>query len=54
MYPHIGYNTIFKGIKYEWFMNSDHLNEEGARQFVNILMDEVVHYETEESLIRYH
>ena len=35
-------------------MNSDHLNEEGARQFVNILMDEVVHYETEESLIRYH
>lgn len=26
---------------YDWFMNSDHLNKEGARQFVNILMNEV-------------
>ena len=35
----------------ELFMNSDHLNEDGARKFVNILMDEVVHYGTDESLI---
>ena len=27
---------------YDWFMNSDYLNKEGARQFVNILMSEVV------------
>ncbi|MBQ8698953.1 MAG: hypothetical protein IJ812_03395 [Schwartzia sp.] len=27
---------------YDWFMNSDHLNKEGARAFVDILMDEVV------------
>lgn len=26
---------------YEWFMNADHLNKEGARQFTNILMEEV-------------
>lgn len=37
---------------YGWFMNSDHLNKEGARQFVNILMDEVVHYGSDESLIK--
>lgn len=36
---------------YQYFMNSDHLNDEGACQFVNILMDEVVHYGTKESLI---
>lgn len=36
---------------YVWFMNSDHLNKEGARQFVNILMDEIVCYGTDESLI---
>lgn len=28
---------------YKWFMNSDHLNKEGARNFVNILMEEVVY-----------
>lgn len=28
--------------RYEWFMNSDHLNREGARNFVNILYDEVL------------
>lgn len=38
--------------KYEWFMNVDHLNKEGARQFVNILMDEIVCYENPELLIR--
>lgn len=27
---------------YEWFMNTDHLNKEGARQFTNILMDEII------------
>ena len=27
---------------YDLFMNSDHLNEEGARVFVDILMEEVV------------
>ncbi len=27
---------------YSYFINSDHLNEAGARKFVNILMDEVV------------
>lgn len=37
---------------YEWFMNADHLNKEGARQFVNILMDEVVHYGQEDSLLQ--
>lgn len=37
--------------RYDWFVNSDHLNVEGARQFTNILMDEVVHYGTDESLI---
>ena len=37
--------------KYELFMNSDHLNYDGARKFVNILMDEVVHYKTDGSLI---
>lgn len=37
---------------YNWFMNSDHLNEEGAREFVNILMDEVVHYGKSDSLIQ--
>ena len=37
--------------RYDWFMNSDHLNVEGARRFTNILMDEVVHYGTDESLI---
>lgn len=36
---------------YKWFMNADHLNKEGARQFVNILMDEVVHYGEEDSLL---
>lgn len=30
--------------KYEWFRDVDHLNSDGACQFVNILMDEVVHY----------
>lgn len=38
--------------RYDWFVNSDHLNVEGARQFTNILMDEVVHYGTDESLIK--
>lgn len=28
--------------RYEWFMNADHLNKEGARNFVSILMDEIV------------
>ncbi len=28
---------------YSWFMNSDHLNQEGARNFVNILMNEIVY-----------
>lgn len=28
---------------YGWFMNGDHLNKEGARRFVNILMEEVVY-----------
>ena len=36
---------------YELFMNSDHLNKEGARVFVDILMREVVHYGSDESLI---
>lgn len=38
--------------RYDWYMNSDHLNKEGARQFVNILMDEVVHYGEKDSLIK--
>ena len=29
---------------YEWFFDSDHLNREGARQFTNILVREVVHH----------
>lgn len=29
--------------KYSWFMNSDHLNKEGARNFVDILMQEIVY-----------
>ncbi len=28
---------------YSWFMNSDHLNKEGAKQFVNILMKEIIY-----------
>ncbi|MCQ2497642.1 MAG: hypothetical protein MJ133_01540 [Lachnospiraceae bacterium] len=28
--------------RYEWFMNSDHLNETGAKEFVDILMKEIV------------
>lgn len=51
LYYDYGFDNRFDS-NYEWFMNSDHLNEEGARQFVNILMDEVVHYGTENSLIR--
>lgn len=27
---------------YDWFMNSDHLNKEGAKIFVDILMEEIV------------
>lgn len=38
--------------RYECFKNSDHLNKEGARQFTNILMDEVVHYGEEDSLVK--
>ncbi len=29
--------------RYDWFMNSDHLNKEGARQFVDILIKEIVY-----------
>lgn len=29
--------------EYSWFMNSDHLNREGARNFVDILMKEIVY-----------
>lgn len=29
--------------EYSWFMNSDHLNKEGARNFVDILMREIVY-----------
>ena len=36
---------------YGIFMNSDHLNSEGAKLFVKILMDEVVHYGKSDSLI---
>ena len=36
---------------YDLFTNSDHLNDYGARKFVKILLEEVVHYGTEESLI---
>lgn len=28
--------------RHEWFMNVDHLNEEGARNFTDILMEETV------------
>ena len=28
--------------KYTWFVNSDHLNKEGARKFVDIIMEEIV------------
>lgn len=28
---------------YAWFMNSDHLNQEGARNFVHFLIEEAVH-----------
>lgn len=50
-YYDYGFDSRFVS-EHEWFMNSDHLNKEGARQFVNILMDEVIHYGTEESLIK--
>ena len=50
-YYDYGFDDRFTS-NYDWFMNSDHLNKEGARQFVNILMDEVVHYGTDESLIK--
>lgn len=29
--------------EYSWFMDSDHLNKEGARNFVNIIMQEIVY-----------
>lgn len=37
---------------YDWFMDSDHLNKEGARQFVNILLEEVIHYGDEKSIFK--
>lgn len=36
---------------YEWFRDADHLNRVGACQFVNILMDEIVHYGDADSLL---
>lgn len=29
--------------EYSWFMDTDHLNQEGARNFTNIVMDEIVY-----------
>lgn len=29
--------------EYSWFWDADHLNSEGARNFTNILMDEIVY-----------
>ena len=49
-YYDYGLDERFKN-NYSWFMDSDHLNKEGARQFVNILMEEVVHYGSTESLV---
>ena len=28
--------------RYEWFLNSDHLNKAGAEEFTGVLMEEVV------------
>jgi hypothetical protein len=37
-----GFDSRFVS-NYAWFLDSDHLNKEGARHFVNILIDEAVH-----------
>ncbi len=36
---------------YAWFMNSDHLNRDGARKFVNILMQEIIYEKGLDKLI---
>jgi hypothetical protein len=28
--------------RYDWFMNGDHMNREGAREFVDILNNEII------------
>lgn len=50
VYYDYGFDDRFQE-NYNWFVNCDHLNKEGARQFVNILMDEVVHFQTPDSIV---
>lgn len=40
-YYDYGFDERFSN-NYEWFMNADHLNKEGARNFVDIIMAEIV------------
>lgn len=42
-YYDYAFDKRFSG-KYSWFMDSDHLNKEGARNFTDILMQEIVYH----------